>query len=58
MLLFNPQNENLLHRKVSIAAKKEKIDPNTLTKMMKNFVGAASAALLTGSIGTFFMCGL
>ncbi|XP_031619737.1 transmembrane protein 135-like [Contarinia nasturtii] len=41
---------------ISIAAKKDKIDLEIFVEMLKNFVGAVGAALMTGSIGTFFMC--
>lgn len=44
--------------KISLAARKEKYDGQLIKEMVKNLVGAVAASLLTGSIGTCFMCGL
>lgn len=41
---------------ISIAAKKDKLDREEIKNMLKNFVGAVTASILTGSIGTSFMC--
>lgn len=41
---------------VSVAAKRGKLDWDLFTQMMRNLVGAVSASLLTGSMGTMFMC--
>lgn len=42
--------------KISIAARKNKFDQEAIAEMLRNFVGAVSAALLTGSVGTCCMC--
>lgn len=64
LIQMNKESEMLVfmdfvYVQISVATKNlDEFSWTVFWEMLNNFMGAVTAGLLTGSIGTFFMCGL